>query len=216
MEKLCAGCFTAMLRMFHHIAKLKVPNIDSILIFSAFTFFFGINYQRMPVSHLSALIATCINDYTNLRNNKSSNSNLNHIFCFKLSCYCYSFSLMHFVSYHGRDTLRHSLSFSAAGSLCHHFAQSLLVGGIITITFLMATSSSSSEETLQLIQLPMLIDNMALASSQIYKCKFSGHTETLQTITISFRQNDLSRRISSTDITKTCERLELLTMTRNC
>ena len=54
MAKLC--WVTALLHWCHQITKLRVPNIDSIIIFSAFTFFFGINSQRMPVTHLSALI----------------------------------------------------------------------------------------------------------------------------------------------------------------
>ena len=54
MTKLC--CFAAILRWFHHITKLRVPNIDSIIIFSLFKLFFGINSQWMPVTHLLALI----------------------------------------------------------------------------------------------------------------------------------------------------------------
>ena len=63
MKKLC--CFAAILCWFQHITKLRVPNIDSIIIFSAFKLFFGINSQWMPVTHLLALIVPASMTSTN-------------------------------------------------------------------------------------------------------------------------------------------------------
>ena len=70
MTKLC--CFAAILRWFHHITKLRVPNIDSIIFFRFDIFLW---YQLpMNAGNTFSGTDTCIHDFTNRRYNQSINS----------------------------------------------------------------------------------------------------------------------------------------------